>query len=60
MKKYDEIERIIRNYFNELEEEFGYGHKYYDDIPDDEIIKQMEVNFKYFKAGFLLANIDNK
>ena len=57
----DKIERIIKGYFNELEEEFGYSEKYYEnDISDEEMIKRMKMNFEYFKAGFLFANIDIK
>lgn len=50
------IDRIVSIYFNELEEELGFN-LFYKDLSDEEIKKRMKMNFKYFKAGFLMSHM---
>lgn len=59
MKKNNEIDKIINEYFNLFEEDLGFS-SFYEEERKEDIDKRMKMNFKYFKAGFLFANIDNK
>ena len=58
-KNNNELDKIIREYFNIFEEDLGFSSIYVEDN-DKKIIERMKMNFKYFKAGFLFANIDKK
>ena len=53
------IDEIVKVYFEIFEEDLGFS-SLYNDIPNEEVNKTMQKNFKYFKAGFLFANIDIK
>ena len=55
--KKSEIDEIVNEYFQILEEDLGLSY-IYQDLPDNEVNKRMKENFKYFKAGFLFANIN--
>ena len=57
--KKSKIDEIVKGYFEIFEEDLGFS-SLYNDIPNEEVNKTMQKNFKYFKAGFLFANIDIK
>lgn len=57
--KKNEIDEIVNEYFNIFEEDLGFS-AFYEEETDKEVRKRMKENFKYFKAGFLLANIHVK
>ena len=58
-KKNNEIDKIINEYFNIFEEDLGFS-AFYDEESEEEVRERIKRNFKYFKAGFLFANIDTK
>ena len=60
MKKYNELDRMIMQYFNELSSDYGLDKLYSEDPKQEEISEKMDIVFKYFKAGFLFANIHNE
>ena len=53
----NKIDEMIREYFNIFEEDLGFS-SFYEEERKEDIDKRMEKNFKYFKAGFLFANIN--
>jgi len=55
----NKINEMIREYFNIFEEDLGFS-SFYEEERKEDIDKRMEKNFKYFKGGFLLANINEK
>lgn len=57
--KKNKIDKHVRRYFNILEEELGFSGLY-EENTDESIAERVEMNYKYFKAGFLFANIDIK
>ena len=46
-KNNNEIDKIIREYFNIFEEDLGFSSIYVEDN-DKKIIERMKMNFKYF------------
>ena len=57
MKKYNELDKMIMQYFNELSDDYGLKELYSSELSEEEITEKQDIVFKYFKAGFLFANI---
>ena len=55
----NKVDEIIRVYFDIFEDDLGFSGSYFED-DDEEVRERMKMNYKYFKAGFLFANMDNK
>ena len=56
-KKKNEIDKMIMQYFNELSSDYGLDKLYSSELTEEEITEKQDIVFKYFKAGFLFANI---
>lgn len=57
--KKSKIDEIVKEYFDIFEDDLGFSSSYVED-DDKEVWERMKMNFEYFKAGFLFANIDTK
>lgn len=55
----NEIDEVVKVYFDIFEDDLGFCSLYVEKT-DEEAMKRLEMNFKYFKAGFLFANMDKK